>query len=78
MVRRLFASVILCLCCLAAQAQPVVSTVPYRLVAGKLVLDMAVDGTTYSFVLDTGGQTSFLKSFADRLGWTAFRHTDSR
>ncbi len=71
MVRRLFASVILCLCCLAAQAQPVVSTVPYRLVAGKLVLDMAVDGTTYSFVLDTGGQTSFLKSFADRLGWTA-------
>lgn len=71
MFKRLLGSVTLCLCCLMAQAQPVTSTVPYRLVAGKLVVEMNVDGTTYPFVLDTGGQTSFLKSVADRLGWKA-------
>ena len=71
MLKRLLGSVTLCLCCLMAQAQPVASTMPYRLVAGKLVMEMSVNGTTYPFVLDTGGQTSFLKSFADRLGWTA-------
>ncbi len=45
--------------------------IPYRSIAGKLVLEMKVGGTPQHLVLDTGGRTAFLESWAKEHRLTA-------
>ena len=36
-------------------AQQVKSVIPYRMVGGKMIVDMSVNGQVRSFIFDTGG-----------------------
>lgn len=49
-------------------AQHVESEIPYRLVGGKMIIDMKMNGQMRSFIFDTGGQTSLTQEVCQELG----------
>lgn len=48
-------------------AQQVKSVIPYRLVGGKMIVDMNVNGRTRSFIFDTGGQMALTGELCEEL-----------
>ena len=45
------------------------SVIPYRMVGGKMIVDMQMNGVSRSFVFDTGaGKTSLTGEVCDELG----------
>ena len=66
---RLFGLLLLLLSALTVGAQQVRSVIPYRMVGGKMIVDMQMNGETRSFVFDTGaGKTSLTGEVCDELG----------
>lgn len=48
-----------CVCVLSGRAQQYIESVlPYRLVGGKMIVEMKMNGQMRSFIFDTGGQTA--------------------
>ena len=48
-------------------AQQVKSVIPYRMVGGKMLVDMNVNGQVRSFIFDTGGQTALTGELCEEL-----------
>ena len=66
---RLFGLLLFLLSALTAGAQQVKSVIPYRMVGGKMIVDMQMNGVSRSFVFDTGaGKTSLTGEVCDELG----------
>lgn len=49
-------------------AQQIISVLPYRLVGGKMIVAMSVNGQERSFIFDTGGQVALTGELCDELG----------
>lgn len=49
-------------------AQQIKSVLPYRIVGGKMIVEIKINDHLRSFIFDTGGQTSLLKTVAEELG----------
>ncbi|MCQ4873300.1 retropepsin-like aspartic protease [Butyricimonas paravirosa] len=49
-------------------AQQVKSVTPYRVVGGKMIVDMSVNGQMRSFIFDTGGQMALTGELCEELG----------
>lgn len=54
-----------------AQGTHVESVLPYRLVGGKMIVEMKMNGQLRSFIFDTGGQTALTEEVCDELGLPA-------
>ena len=66
---RLFGLLLFLLSALTVGAQQVRSVIPYRMVGGKMIVDMQMNGVGRSFVFDTGaGKTSLTGEVCDELG----------
>ena len=48
-------------------AQQVKSVIPYRMVGGKMIVDMSVNGQVRSFIFDTGGQMALTGELCNEL-----------
>ena len=49
-------------------AQQFRTTIPYRLVGGKMLVDVKVNGLERAFVFDTGGQMTLTETLCEELG----------
>ena len=49
---------LLCTTVLQVCAQQIKTVIPYRMVGGKMIVDMTMNGTVRSFIFDTGGRTA--------------------
>lgn len=59
------------LCCVSGievAAQRVKSVIPYRMVGGKMIVEMHLNGTLRSFIFDTGGRTALTGEVCEELG----------
>ena len=52
---RLIFGLLLFLIVVPLSAQQVKSVIPYRMVGGKMIVDMTINGQIRSFIFDTGG-----------------------
>ena len=52
----------------ASWAQQGKSVIPYRIVGGKMIIEMFVNGKLQNFIFDTGGQTSLSPDLCQELG----------
>ena len=48
-------------------AQQVKSVIPYRMVGGKMIVDMTINGQVRSFIFDTGGQMALTGELCEEL-----------
>ena len=51
-----------------SNGQQIQSKMPYRLVGGKMIVEMNVNGTPRSFIFDTGGRTALTGELYEELG----------
>ena len=51
-------------------AQKYKTVLPYRVVGGKMIVDLVMNGTSRSFIFDTGGRTAFTGEICEELGLT--------
>ena len=56
-----------CVLFLSGYTQDVETVLPYRLVGGKMIVDMKVNGQMRPFIFDTGGQTALTEEFCQEL-----------
>lgn len=49
-------------------AQQYKSVLPYRVVGGKMIVEMIMNGTVRSFIFDTGGRTALTGEICEELG----------
>ncbi len=59
---------LLCVIALPVVAQQYKAVLPYRMVGGKMVVEMALNGTPRSFIFDTGGRTALPGNICEELG----------
>ena len=60
---------VLCLLAVSVGAQQYKSVLPYRMVGGKMLVDMKVNGESRAFIFDTGaGKTSLTAEFCEEYG----------
>lgn len=63
--------IILCFLCILTipiVAQQYKTVLPYRMVGGKMIVEMVMNGTPRSFIFDTGGRTSLTGEVCEELG----------
>ena len=60
--------ILLSLLVVPVSAQQAMSVIPYRLVGGKMIVTMSVNGQERSFIFDTGGQVALTEELCDELG----------
>lgn len=65
---RVICLLLLCLIVVPVSAQQHKSVIPYRLVGGKMIVDMTLNGQVRSFIFDTGGQMALTGELCDELG----------
>lgn len=69
---RLFYKVItillFCVTTVQVGAQQYKTVLPYRMVGGKMIVDMIMNGTPRSFIFDTGGRTALTGEICEELG----------
>ena len=65
---RVFFWLLIILFVVPVSAQQVKSVIPYRLVGGKMIVDMNVNGQVRSFIFDTGGQMALTGELCEELG----------
>lgn len=51
-------------------AQKYKTVLPYRMVGGKMIVDLVMNGTSRSFIFDTGGRTALTGEICEELGLT--------
>ena len=51
-------------------AQKYETVLPYRMVGGKMIVDLVMNGTSRSFIFDTGGRTALTGEICEELGLT--------
>ena len=51
-------------------AQKYKTVLPYRMVGGKMIVDLVMNGTSRSFIFDTGGRTALTGEICGELGLT--------
>ena len=68
MKQRILISLLLCVLAIPGIAQPRKTVLPYRLVGGKMIVEMIMNGTPRSFIFDTGGQTALSGEICEELG----------
>lgn len=62
-----------CVCVLSGRAQQYIESVlPYRLVGGKMIVEMKMNGQMRSFIFDTGGQTALTEELCKELELSVF------
>ena len=49
-------------------AQKYKTVLPYRMVGGKMIVDLVMNGTSRSFIFDTGGRTALTGEICEELG----------
>ena len=49
-------------------AQQYKAVLPYRVIGGKMIVDMVMNGTPRSFIFDTGGRTALTGEICEELG----------
>ena len=64
---RLIFGILLFLLVVPLSAQQVKSVIPYRMVGGKMIVDMAINGQVRSFIFDTGGQMALTGELCEKL-----------
>lgn len=64
----LIISCLLCIMVFPTIAQQYRTVLPYRLVGGKMIVEMSMNGTIRSFIFDTGGQTALTGELCEELG----------
>ena len=57
-----------CMVVLPVAAQQYRTVLPYRMVGGKMVVEMEMNGTPRSFIFDTGGRTALTGEVCEELG----------
>lgn len=66
---RIIVSLLLCLLTLTVGAQSFKVEIPYRLVGGKMLVDMKLNGQVHTFIFDTGaGRTALTGELCENLG----------
>ena len=68
MKQRILISLLLCVLAIPGIAQPRKTVLPYRVVGGKMIVEMIMNGTPRSFIFDTGGQTALSGEICEELG----------
>ena len=69
--------IVLTFCTFILTAQQHIETsFPYRLVGGKILIDMKMNGQLRSFIFDTGGQTALTEEVCDELALSAANATN--
>ncbi len=63
-----------CMMTFSVVAQQYKTVLPYRMVGGKMIVEMIMNGTPRSFIFDTGGRTALTGEICEELGLTV---TDS-
>ena len=64
---RLIFGILLFLIVVPLSAQQVKSVIPYRMVGGKMIVDMTLNGQVRSFIFDTGGQMALTGELCEEL-----------
>ena len=64
---KIILGLLLCLIVVPLSAQQVKSVIPYRMVGGKMIVDMSVNGKVRSFIFDTGGQMALTGELCEEL-----------
>ena len=64
---RLIFGLLLFLIVVPLSAQQVKSVIPYRMVGGKMIVDMTINGQVRSFIFDTGGQMALTGELCEEL-----------
>ena len=64
---RLIFGILLFLIVVPLSAQQVKSVIPYRMVGGKMIVDMTINGQVRSFIFDTGGQMALTGELCEEL-----------
>ena len=64
---RLIFGILLFLIVVPLSAQQVKSVIPYRMVGGKMIVDMTINGQIRSFIFDTGGQMALTGELCEEL-----------
>lgn len=59
---------LLCTTVLQVCGQQIKTVIPYRMVGGKMIVDMTMNGTVRSFIFDTGGRTALTGEVCEELG----------
>ena len=49
-------------------AQQYKTVLPYRMVGGKMIVEMSINGSSRSFIFDTGGRTALTSEICEELG----------
>lgn len=66
--RTIFLFLFFCLGVMPVNAQQMKSVLPYRMVGGKMIVEMNLNGTPRSFIFDTGGRTALTGELCEELG----------
>ena len=64
---RLIFGILLFLIVVPLSVQQVKSVIPYRMVGGKMIVDMTINGQVRSFIFDTGGQMALTGELCEEL-----------
>lgn len=73
MKKKLILVIVLSFVILETWAQQGKAVIPYRLLGGKMIVEMFVNGTSRNFIFDTGGQTSLSPELCEEMGLTPFQ-----
>ncbi|WP_065219211.1 MULTISPECIES: aspartyl protease family protein [Butyricimonas] len=73
MKKKLIFAILFSFVILETWAQQGKAVIPYRLVGGKMIIEMFVNGTSRNFIFDTGGQTSLSPELCKEMGLTPFQ-----
>ena len=57
-----------CIMTVSVAAQQYRTVLPYRMVGGKMIVEMIMNGTPRSFIFDTGGRTALTGEICEELG----------
>ena len=71
---RLIFGILLFLIVVPLSAQQVKSVIPYRMVGGKMIVDMTINGQVRSFIFDTGGQMALTGELCEELNIPVVRY----
>ena len=61
-------SCLFCMIFFPMVAQQYKTVLPYRMVGGKMIVEMSINGSSRSFIFDTGGRTALTSEICEELG----------
>ena len=67
-IYRIIISWLFCMMVLPVVAQQYKAVLPYRMVGGKMIVEMEMNGISRSFIFDTGGRTALTGEVCEELG----------